>query len=284
MKHTVVIHANCQGDMLAHILGQHPPFAERCECRLFTNYAKEHVPPELLQRCDVFLYQYLPESWGELASEKLLAHVRRHCRAIAVPNMFLRLYWPLHRGGSRPHELRDQLLDDLLERGVGPQELALLARSPAMLRRYDLQGIVDKSLEHERNKESKADIPHVERMLELSRSQHAFYSVNHPGAELLYYVADEVLQRLDIPLLDRENPPGLDDYYTALELPINPAVAQEFGLDFVDEKTTFNVYGLSMTYAQFVAVYAQYRGSGAAGLVDFLAHKGQDAGFTAPPA
>lgn len=269
MKQNAIFHANCQGEMLLDMLRRHPPFAEKYECRLFTNYARKEVPEEQLRRCDLFVYQHLGPQWGALASERLMACLPRNCQTIAMPNMFLRLYWPLHRGGSRPHELRDRLLDDLLARGVPPTQLGVFAQKASILSHYDLKGIVEQSLERELAKEARADIPHVALLQELGVRERCFYTVNHPGEKLLCYVADEVLRRIALPPLEKESLAPLEWYYTALELPINPAVAEVFGLDFVQENTLYNVYGFSMSYGQFAQLYGRYMQGGGG---DFIAY------------
>jgi len=277
MKQTLVFHANCQGEMLADVLGRHAPFAERFHCRLFINYAREPVPEALLGHCHAFVYQHLGPEWGALASDRLRAQLPHGCRAVAIPNMFLRLHWPLHQGGSRPHELRDILLDDLLERGVQPAQLGMLAQRRSLLRHYDLPGIVEKSLAHERAKEVRSDIAYVALMQELSARERCFYTVNHPGEKLLEHVANALLERLELPPLPAGAMQVLDWYYRALELPINPAVAQELGLEFVDAQTRYTVYGARLTYGQFAEVYGRYRQESSNDFIEFMGRLGKEA-------
>lgn len=273
MSEIVVVHANCQGEMLAGLLRGHQPFAARYECLLFTNYIMEPIPEEVLAHSSAFLYQYLDPKWGELSSDALLARLPATCRSLAIPNMFMRMYWPLHKTGQNG-SMRETLLDDILERGVERAELQFLASKKALLKGYDLQGIVQRSIAHERKKEATTPIKYVDMMLDGGRRERLFYTLNHPGEKLLRHVADAVLAWLDLPPL-ADGALNLDDYYTSFELPVHPGVANLFDLEFCHENTRFSVYGVPMTWAQYAGVYADYRAHAkATGMDSFIEYMG----------
>ncbi len=269
MHKSLIIHANCQGEMLLQLLQQHPVIAATWHCRLFTNYIREAVPPDALGQCDVFLYQHLGTEWGALASDQLLRQLPRHCFALCIPNYFWRLCWPLQYNAGE-HVLRDRLLEDLWQRKPERDAFVLLATRPALLRHYDIQGIVEQSLAHERAKEAHTPIKYLERVLEGSKRQHLFHTPNHPGAELLLFTVNEILRRLDLPLMRREDLPELDPYYTALDLPVHPGLAAMFGLHWLHPESRFALYGHRVTYAQFAWLYAEYRASGTDSFIEFM--------------
>lgn len=269
MKPKLIIHANCQGEALLQILQCQEDLLQNFEFRLYTNYTREHVPAEELAECAVFLYQHLGNAWGDLASANLLQQLDRNCLHLCIPNFFCRIYWPLQYNSGK-HVLRDRLLEDLWQRGFRGTEFVHLATRASLLRSYDLSGIVEKSLIHERAKEDRGPIKYVDQMLAECRRKRLFYSTNHPGEGLLFDTANEILQRLGFARLRRDQMPVLDPYYTTLELPVHPGLAELFDLSWLQDGAMYDLYGLHVTYAQFAGIYAKYRASGIDSFIEYM--------------
>lgn len=265
----LILHANCQGEMLQIILGRHPGFSRHFDCRLYTNYIREPIPDEALAGCSAFIYQYLGTDWGELASAKLLAKLSSNCLTLCIPSYFLRTFWPLQYNAGE-HALRDRLLEDLWQRGLARNEYMYMSTRPSLLDGYDVRTIVENSLAHERIKATHTPIAYMPRLLEDCMRKMAFYTPNHPGEELLLLVANEILARLDLPPMTRAAMPSLEPYYTALQLPVHPGLADLFSLSWLRPDTTFALYGHQVAYAQFAWLYAEYRDSGIASFIDFM--------------
>lgn len=269
MKNLVVLHANCQGEMLVDLLMQHAFFSKQYACILYTNYIKEHVPPEQLEKCSVFIYQHLQDNWGDIASKRLLTYVKPQCLTLSIPSFYNRMYWPLFSGGPE-HEFRDKFLDELLLRGLSREELMLVAPRPRLMERYALDDILAASLNHEKGKQERTQVPYLDAMLSRWKSEWLFHTPNHPAKPLLLLVANEILGRLGFSVLTEEQTAPLDAYYTALQQPIHPGVALHFGLEFIVPNQTYNVYGMKMTYGQYAGVYMDYRASGIKNFIDYI--------------
>lgn len=269
MKPKLIIHANCQGEALLHILQRHADFFQTFECRLYTNYINELIPAEELAECAVFLYQHLGDAWGSLASAKLLQQLGMNSLHLCIPNFFCRLYWPLQYNAGK-HVLRDRLLEDLWQRSLNRTDFVYLATRPSLLRNFDIQGIVEQSLNHERAKEARTPIKYVDLMLAHWQEKRLFFSTNHPGEELLLFTANSILAWLGFAALRREKRPVFESYYTALELPVHPGLAELFGLTWLQRNNLHKLYGLKLNYAQFAWIYAEYRASGIDSFIEFM--------------
>ncbi len=269
MKKNLIIHANCQGEILLQILQSHPDIAKNFGCRLYTNYIREPVPMADLSQCSVFLYQYLGKNWDNLASDNLLRQLKKDCVALCIPSYYWPICWPLQQHAGH-YVLRDKLLEDLWARGLSRKEFVHLATTSSLLKFYDIHQIVDTSLAHEKKKEAKTSFPYLDRILEDHEQQALFYTFNHPGKEIMLFTANEVLERLGYDRLDLNDLPELEPYYTALELPVHPGVAEAFNLSWCGPNSIYNVYGQQVTYAQYAWLYAEYRSSGIRSFVDFM--------------
>lgn len=267
-KQLCIIHANCQGPPLMERLLLCPEFAERYECRLFTNYTREPVPEAMLGECGLLLYQRLGEEWGDLASDALCRRLSDSALSLCVPNMFFHAYWPLWYDAPG-FDYRDRLLDALLEKGLPGEQVLMLALRSDPANMFDLDAIVEASIERERMRESFTPVKYLDYILTHWRERKLFHSVNHPGQEMLAIAARGVLQALGMEppesavLMQASHP------YPEFELPIHPAMAKRYGLAFAGADAVYEIYGVKMSYARYAAAYIECR---LAGIEDFIGY------------
>ncbi len=257
-----LLHANCQGSPLARLLSASPSFAARWRIRHCVNYTREPVPDDALASCSLFLYQHLGEQWGELASARLLERLGPGARAVRLPNLFFKGYWPLWTNASSMH-FGDVYLDYLTDQGLDAAEIAHLYLRASLDRLYDLDGLVAESQALERERERGSVIELVDYVEAHWKEEQLFASVNHPGPRLLRMVADAVLGELGLPdLPGGAAPDGELACDAQFELPVHPAVGRHFGLPFVSEERRYPVYGKMLTFRQYALCYVDCRRKG----------------------
>ena len=232
-KALCLLHANCQGDALRPLLENTPAFASRFYIRQYVNYTRQSIADSDIERCELFLYQRLAPKWGDLSTEQMLPRLPQHCQTIEIPNLFFKGYWPFWSRDARIN-FADSLLETLLQK-VTPQEaLTLYLRGAAsLLGNADaLNAQAEESLAREEAKEADAPIRCAPLLRERWRDEQMFITVNHPGRELLFHMADSLLHLLGLGAL----PPStrgayvhpLEDFW----LPIHPAVGNSLRLPF----------------------------------------------------
>lgn len=257
MKRLCLIHANCQGDPLAEILLAHPGFSGEYDIVTFTNYTRE-AAPQSIETCDLFLYQPLGDHWGDVASSVLLERIPNHCRSVRIPNLLFKLYWPFWKGDSH-RQFKDILLDDLIERGMGDQEILHLYIKSDLSRLIDLDRLDEEYLEAARSRESEWDIPMLDTILQLHHDTQLFNTINHPNRELMLIMADRILERVGFGPCPQSVRDDFGDPNPEFQLPIHPQVAKRHNLSFIGEKQAFNVYGTAMTCKRYTYWYVQYQ-------------------------
>lgn len=254
-----LLHANCQGEPLAHLLSLSPEFAARWAFDYWVNYTGAAVSDAALAQCSLFIYQYLGPQWGGNASEVLLAKLPAHAVAVQVPNLFFKGYWPLWTNESRMN-FGDIYLDTLTDKGLRAAEAVHFCLKADLAKLYDLDAIVAESQALECQREAGSVIELVDFVAAHWREEQLFTTVNHPGPRLMLMVANAVLHALNLPPMPEkvihENSISCDPHF---HLAIHPAVARHFGLPFADENTRYPVYGRRMTYREYALCYADCR-------------------------
>ena len=263
-----VLHANCQGEPLAALLRLCPEFAARHDIRLFTNYTREPVPDEALASCGLFLYQHLGPQWGDLSSEALLKKIPREAAALCVPNMFFMGYWPLWHNAPG-FDFRDRFLDHLLDMGLSKAEILHLYLRTDLARKYDLQALLDESLERERRRQAHTPVRYLDAVLAGFREKMLFNTVNHPGPELMALAARGVLAELGLTAPPEADLLSSARLFPEFQMPIHPQVAGFLGLPFAGPDTEYRVFGKKKTFAQYAEAYVDCR---LLGIDDFTAY------------
>lgn len=253
-KRLCLLHANCHGESLMHGLNLCPDFAGQYDIVLVTNYTRQPISEETLERCDLFLYQYLKERWGELASQRLTGRLRPGTPHLCIPNPYFKACWPLWRQGEILDHA-DILLDTFLERGLSAEETATLYLRSRLDRHVDLDGLIEKAVEQERQRQTHTPVAYFDFLMEHFRTASLFHTPNHPGAALMVHCVNGILRELGLPCLPAHRAGEVRDVHPEFDLPIHPQVADRLGLSFCGPDTRWNIYGTPMRFEQYVALY-----------------------------
>lgn len=252
-KQLCIFQANCQIDSLIRLLCLDSQFTSRYELRRYTNFLRESVPANELASCAFFFYQHLGDKWEQLSSSTLLKRLNPKARAIKIPNMFFKGYWPFWTNHS-PSEHGDLFLDQLINMNLNKSEIMHICLHGNLEKKFDIPAIFEKSIMLEREKEKGALIGTVDWILENFRDRSLFYTINHPGMELLAKLCEAVYHELEL-VVPRNLPEIIPNLYPDFNLPIHPQVAKIHGLKFADEHTRYSIFGKHKTYAEYASNY-----------------------------
>lgn len=276
MTELCILHANCQGQPLGRLLLASPDFRVRWHIRGVLNYRREPLTDEHLTQATLFLHQNLTAKWEVLASENVLKRLSPRAAAVCIPNPFFKGYWPFWTSlSSRSEGLRfgDIFLEYLLDMNLEIPEILHIYLNKPLDGKYDLNALLADSFAIEAEREAACAFRTLPFVRAHWREQQLFTTINHPGFELLRFMADQVLDCLDMPPLTDADLAACGcfapDAVTCdaapedtLHLPIHPQVAAFFGLPFGGAKTLYRAFGRSITCAEYVAAYAHARRQG----------------------
>lgn len=267
-----IIHANCQGDALHQILASTPAFSQCFIIHKYTNYLEEKVTDEDFENCNLLLYQQLSDKWHDTASSALVARLTLGAQALRIPNMFFKGYWPLWTNKT-VMAYGDIFMEYLAGQHFTPAEIVHLCTHAELATMYDIDALVEQSLEHERGKETNCVVETVDMVQALWRSEKLFTTVNHPASRLLLHVADGVLQALGLGQVpDTVRRAFTESWHDDFEQPVYPQVARHFGLSFVDADSTYAVYGRRMDFTEYCRCYLACRRDGIPDFAAFMQH------------
>lgn len=264
-----LLHANCQGGEYETLLRLTPEFNEEWELHRFTNYTREPVPETLLRRADFFIYQHLDDNWNELASEPMLRKLKPRAASLCLPNMFFKGVWPFW-AGQAPIDYGDYFLEKLIASGAEKAVILRLYLHNDLSNKFDLQGILEETLDFEEKKEIRCFCKTVPLLRRYWPQEPMFYSVNHPGKRLITYVYEELCRELGINALQADILSGRQLGYADFELPIHPQLADFFKLEYVTADTKFNIYGRPMSFAQYASRYIDCRQNNVDNFIGYL--------------
>lgn len=260
-KDLCVIHANCQAEPFIELLALSPGFSKLWKIKFYTNYLREEVLQDDLDRCGLFLYQHLGEDWGHLASASLTARLNPAAEALCIPNMFFKGYWPFWTSTS-PIDFGDHLLDKLIDAGAQKPEILKIYYHGKLDKFVDIKAVTEESLTIEEKKDRHSPIEVAPLLRELWQEENLFYTCNHPAKRLLVSSTNQLLKLLGFPALDEAL---LDTYlpeYSNFELPIHPQVAEALKLSFIKPEHKFNIFGRKLTFLQYISRYIDCRQQG----------------------
>lgn len=285
-----LIYANCQGEALLSLLNAVPAFTRLFAATHCINYTGQAPQDSQLGHCGLFIYQHLGQHWGEASTDRLLACLPPSCQAIRIPNLFFKGYWPFWANSKArpttalldgapsppkgPIDFADSFLDSLLARGLSAGQALGLACGRDAPRLWqalgDARSMAEDSLALEEKKQADCAISCAGILRSDWRDEQLFITVNHPSRRLLCHVADGVLGLLGLgrlpQALRRDWVHPHDDFW----LPIHPALGQILNLPFAGRDRRYNVFGNTLTHAQYTAAYLACRANAVSDLLVFL--------------
>lgn len=255
-----ILHANCQGEELATLLGASRAFSASWRLRHIVNYTREPVTDQDLAACSLFLYQNLGPHWDDLASDALLGRLPAKTVPLCIPNMMFHGYWPFWHDSS-PILFGDSLLDRLIDEGTEKAVILRLYLHGDIGKFVDLDAAFTHTMYVETQREAKAFMRVTDQIAEHWRDERLFFTTNHPGGRLLQTVADGILRHLGLPALCAKELAGIGVFpsYSDFELPIHPQVAAYHRLSFIRPDHQFLIYGRRMTFKEYIVRYIDCR-------------------------
>ncbi len=241
MKPVVCLYANCQGQGLAGLLGQHPSLQDH-EFVVLKAWLHEAPADEALQRCRVLIYQ---DSFGR---PEFLSRLPVGCPAIAVPLLTCSFLWPY--SFDRPNEpvgwrfpYGDRYLLAKQRAGIAPAQAAEDYLAEALGARLDLDRLREMELQKWARYDQQTDVKMAGFLQEHVLAQRLFFTPDHPTDVLMLELCNQVLALLGMPPFAWPTWEGHRHALAGVEVPVHPSVLRHFGLNYLTPEYRYPVHG-----------------------------------------
>jgi len=256
MSKNVVIYATCQGTSLAQVLTDTPSFVERFSfpyiiinatyIRQRRSITEDMVNLSQLKDADVFIYQPIDNIHGNNSSDYLMQFLKPICVKISIPYVYNDSLWPFIH--AKRGDITDNWFEDIdtpLLKYTEPIKELITSR----IAKDDILTLFDRNeidwnfkSRHEilmgylRNKEKNMDVKVVDYIEENLSLKRLFMYYSHPSAEVIVYMANKILQLLEISPNNTVYP---EDFFFSERYLFPTSSVNYFNLKFVsDEERT----------------------------------------------
>lgn len=281
-KKTCILVATCIGRAYSYLLNLSDEFYETY--RIVEFITERHNPlasefnisDEMMNDCGLFLS--LTPGWADWGNEQtyldVLARVPAQVPKISLPYPVFLPLWPYHSAEPRndlaagrlsrysTHTVffpyGDAYVLSLLKQGLGKAEIMKRYLAIDWESALDLDGLLAKVLEIQREKERTTDVKIIDFIEDRFREKQLFVTMNHLGNDLAIHIVDQVLGKLGFAPLD----PALCRTFSQLlapETPIHPGIIDHFGLEYVSRDHRYRQDDHQMlTFEEYLARYIDF--------------------------
>jgi hypothetical protein len=246
-----VIFANCQNNALALTLLENNEFSSKylwSEIPPIQNVTRSDVDDivKKVRDADLFIYQpiaispYLPV---EMTSNFLKSQLRDNVTAISFPSMYFDGYFPhlqtLKGLVSTLNLVHDYFIAYACAIGLEEQQVLSLIKKDVFYPRQLSKDLAAKSIENLRNRENQNNVEiKLSEFIETNyKNKKLFNQFNHPKRDVLRFVAESILTKIDIENYKIE--PQGKGYLDVIMTPIYRSTYNNLKLKFEED---FNIY------------------------------------------
>lgn len=228
----------------------HVPVVHQCDPRV-------GLPIEALQRCDLFIYQVVKQSFGPLLStDYLLSLLPASCIRISFGNAYFLAYYPqFDRDETFPYG--DKNVIRMIRDGWSRDQIMAAITSDEFYSREQVLSVLDSSLAELRRRDKGLDIPITDFIERFYQPFPLFYTFNHPTSYLVRYLAMRMLHLLGMPAVEI-GAVVWEQHLSDHTHPIYPSVAKHLQLRFYHPANRYMIGNAPHTFDQYIDAYIRH--------------------------
>lgn len=265
-KQLCIIQATCQGTALGKMLNLSSAFRDQFEVRSFRCHLGERPETKQLRQCALLIIHYLREKHGALSGKAICSELSFGARVVRIPYVTWKPFWP--QLGPPPPQIQpgavlgsfpygDSYVNRLIQKGLPVQAIveqyAAHEESPELL-----DGLLYRNIKYIRSLDTDVTID-ISRLLRRVRNTKLFNSLNHPRAELILELANQILKYNDCPTLTPSAVNNFADLGKNYQIPIHPQIARHFGLQYGDQEERYQIREDRLSWKEYIYRYALWQ-------------------------
>lgn len=218
-KKSALFIGNCQNWGVIHFLNKSEDFVKNFQIINYTNWQlienKCEIPMADIKSADLFIYQPLRKVHGCYSTDPTIKgsigyYVKDECIKITYPYIFSSAMWPIVQAKENENRwFGGEVIDNLVRNGFTKDQIVSLFLSNKIDWNYHSR--FNESLKILKNKESITDIKVSSFILENLTNELLFLIPQHPTSIIFWYVANQILDRLNFKKLEYDIIDGVND-------------------------------------------------------------------------
>ena len=218
----VVLYTNCQGKAIREILACHPDMSTDYDLKnaiVIGNYElmnnQQEVPIDTIRDADLFIYQPISVDRGQYSTQVVLQHIKPGCTTQSFVYLYNYSFWEtlvfadgdydIGTFGIKYAALNHEPITSLRDSGISWAEIE--RRIHANTLDWKFRERYEKTQAILRENEKECTVKVADFIDANHKTQHLFYTQNHPTEHLLVFVAKSILANLGY---DPEKLPPID--------------------------------------------------------------------------
>jgi|GEM_PF-2381582 len=241
MQPVVIFYTNCQGQGLIKLLAGHPAFVDH---ELVFLTAWQHVRPsaEQIARCQVLIYQ---NSFG---TPDFLDELPAEATRIVIPLITCAFLWPFTF--DRPNEpvgwrfpYGDRQLIARMKGDVAPEAAATEYYAQDFGRQMNLNRLLDLEFQKWEKYDKESEVRLGAFLKERIFSHRLFFTPDHPTDVVMIELANQLLDKLELPRLDIAERPEHQNALAGTEVPVHPSIIRHFAIPYLAANHPYPLWG-----------------------------------------
>ncbi|WP_417897203.1 WcbI family polysaccharide biosynthesis putative acetyltransferase [Bacillus haimaensis] len=213
------------------------------------------INEDLLKNCDLFIYQRVKESFGNLLTTNyILSRLPEDCIRISIANPYFIPYFPQFTKSSDQFPYSDKNVISLIEQGFSKEKIISELSDENFYSSNEITKILNDSMTDLRKRESDLDIRMVDFLQQHFRNTHLFCTINHPKHPIIRYMTMNILDKLGIPRTEISS--IVHERFTDHIHPIYPSVIKHLNLRFTHGRERCYTLGKKpLTFSEYLDRY-----------------------------
>jgi Polysaccharide biosynthesis enzyme WcbI len=258
---------NCQNSGLIHYLSKNKEFSINYEIKQYANWQlienQTSLPMGDIQSADLFVYQPLRPVHGCYSTDPTIEgsigyYVKDSCIKISYPYIFSSAMWPIVQAGYNQNRwFGSEIIEELVEKGLNKNDILNLYNENKINWKY--QERFKNSLNILKQKESITDIIVSDFIEDNYKNELLFLIPQHPTSSVFLYVANKILEKLNLSPLGGEVIEGVNDakiedstyHLPTCMFPLHKSAIEDYELNYGKEY----LENSNKFYAQRISTY-----------------------------
>ncbi|WP_028544684.1 WcbI family polysaccharide biosynthesis putative acetyltransferase [Paenibacillus taiwanensis] len=262
-----ILYCNCHAKPLRKFLETSLTFSrnyQMVDIPFIQDCPRTGLAPELLHRCDLFIYMRTSDAFGpNLSTDYLLGQLPQHCMRISIGNSYFTPYYPQLTANNKEPQFAypDQNIIRMLREGKSRQEIMKIVSDEDFYTEAELEGLYADFMYNFRIREIGLDIPIAPFIDSYYQQLHLFSTICHPRTDIIRAIAKNILQAIGIP--PHEVAPYVNGGdFTDLISPIYPSVIKHLKLQFaIGDAPIYALDYTRLNFEQYMHRYITYHQS-----------------------